>query len=275
MSRTNHSEDLATYWGSIHTALQGRLDSVREYLRHPISGANAERFFRDLLREYLPQRFGLESGFVVNAQGARSDLHDLLVVDALSIPPLSAESHFKVCPSEAVVAAIEITSAPKSAVRRSGISGKISKLEDDLLKLARLREISRQREYIVTVQTPTSNGVQLKDAKLSYELSPRVYLLTCGDEWQKPKSYEDKLLAALNSAAARHQHVWLNAALSLRHGLFRFQPYSKFKHERVAENPLLEFILSMNNAIAGVPTGRIDLRRYRPTLPKEKDKPSP
>jgi hypothetical protein len=273
MARAHHSEGLAAYWGNIHDSLQARLDVVRDYLRHPISGTNAEGLFRDVLRAYPPQRSGVESGLVVNTHGTRSDLHDLLIVDTLNIPPLSAESHFKVFLAEAVVAGIEITSAPKSAVRRSGVAGTPPKLEDDILKLARLREIARDREYIVTAAVPAAgDGVGFKDARLRYELSPRAYLLTCGDEWKRPRSYEDKLMSALTSAARRHEHVWLNGALSLRHGLFRFKPHTKFMHDRVSENALLEFVLSLNNAIASVPTGRIDLSRYRPNLPKENER---
>jgi hypothetical protein len=181
--------DLADYWSGIHNALDGRLLSVKDYLKHPSSGFTAENYFRDLLKEYLPRKYSIESGFVVNVAGERSDFLDVLIVDSQNIPPLSAEAHFKVFPGEAVVGAIEITSAPKARVSRSGVEGKISKLEDDILKLAKLRKIAGKREYLVPVNTVQKGQVTFGNARFPYTLPPRCFLITCGDEWVKAMLY--------------------------------------------------------------------------------------
>jgi hypothetical protein len=156
---------------------------VQDYLRHPSSGFNAENYFRDLFKQYLPRRYAVESGFVVNVAGERSDFIDVLIIDCLNIPPLSAEPHFKVFPAEAVVGAVEITSAPKGKVKRSGIGQTIEKLENDLLKLAKLRGIARDREYLDSLAVQTTAGLQLTTSKINYSLPPRSFLITCGDEW--------------------------------------------------------------------------------------------
>src|SRR5215470_13693673 len=100
MTSKGNPHGLADYWTGIHKALRGRLESVRDYLRHPSSGVNAENYFRDLLKQYLPRRYAIESGFVVNATGDRSSFIDILIVDCLNIPPLSVEPHFRVFPAE-------------------------------------------------------------------------------------------------------------------------------------------------------------------------------
>lgn len=215
----------------------------------------------------------MESRFVVNTQGERSDLLDLLIVDCLNIPALSAESHFKVFPAEAVVAAVEVTSAPKSKVQRSGIEGKVAKLEDDLLKLAKLRNIAKHREYIFTVPSQVPTGVELREIGVAYSLSPRSFLLTCGDEWTKPYTYERNLMAALNSAATKHRDIWVNGVLSMRHGFFHFKPNTPFEHTHQSDNALLEFITFLSNAIGEFPTSRINLARYRPTIPTASERP--
>jgi uncharacterized protein DUF6602 len=267
--RIRKPSSLAGYWSGIHASLDARLASVQEYLRHPSSGVNAENYFRDLLRQYLPHRYAIDSGFVVNASGRRSDFIDVLIVDCHNIPPLSAEPHFKVFAAEAVVGAIEITSAPKARVERSGINATIEKLEDDILKLANLREIARDREYLDSLAVQTPSGAQLVSGTVKYSLSPRSFLITCGDEWAKEGTYERHLLCALRSAQSRRDHVWLNAALSMRHGMFHFKPHTKFEHERLAPNALLEFMLFVNNAVSDFRTSRIDIRRYRSTLPTD------
>lgn len=271
MSRPADTTALANYWTGIHKALHGRLLTVQEYLRHPSSGINAENYFRDLLRQYLPHKYAVESGFVVNASGERSDFIDILIVDCQHIPPLSAEPHFKIFAAEAVVAAMEVTLAPKAFVRKGASQGNIQKLEDDTLKLARVRQIARERSYITSVVVKGSAGISLENVSLQFELSPRTFLITCGDEWVKSETYEKHLLAALNSASTRHEHVWLNAVLSMQHGMFYFRPYTKFEHERRKQNALLEFLLFVNNAISSFHTYPIDLQRYRPTVPSATD----
>jgi hypothetical protein len=189
-----------------------------------------------------------------------------LIVDTANIPPLSVEPSYKVYPSEAVVAAIEITGSPRSQVRRSGVPHPIPKLADDLLKLARVRKIARHRTYFAQVPNVHDSPTSFDSGEVSYVLSPRCFLFTYGDEWQAEDTYERNLLKALATAREHHDHVWLNAALSLRHGMFHFQPHTETPPTRVVSNWLLEFILYLNKAVSSVPTGAIDLQRYRPNV---------
>jgi hypothetical protein len=249
---------LADYWSGIHEALNKRLRSVQKFLRHPTSGGNAEDHIRQLLRDYLPTRYAVENGFVVNADQARSDAMDILFVDKHFIPPLSAEPAFKVFPCEAVVGALEMTSSPKSQVGRAGI-GKISKLQDDIMKLARLRGLAKERQYA----SPVFGGSG------AYHLSPRSYLITFGDEWKHADTFEGNLTDSLRTAKGSGSDVWVNAAFSFAHGLYVFKPYSVFEYDRVTANSLLEFVFLINEGLRTVPTAAIDLRRYRPSIPSE------
>jgi hypothetical protein len=268
------THQLAKYWSGIHKALDFRLRSAKELLRHPASGVNAELYFRQMLTEYLPRRFAVESGFVANAAGELSDFMDVLLVDAVNIAPLSAEPGFKVFPSEAILGAIEITSSPKSKVRRRGFTQPIPKMADDVLKLARLRKIATEREYFLHMphddysSPPTPSFEPLR---ITYELAPRCFLVTFGDEWAHEETYRESLLQSLKFAKLHSDHVWLNAVLSLKHGMYYFQRYTDFKYERISTNPLLEFFLYVNKAVSGIPTGGIDVGRYRPTTPEVED----
>ncbi len=97
---------LSEYWQGIHSALDAKLRSSKEYLRHPISGFSAEDYFRDLLRQYLPGRYAVDTGFVVNAEGERSDHIDIIVADTFHIPPLCSEPN---CPCQTVSSEIPDT----------------------------------------------------------------------------------------------------------------------------------------------------------------------
>ena len=261
--------NLAVYWGGIQRALDGRLIAVKEYSKHPASGSNAETYFRDMLAEYLPRRYSVEPGFVVNDTGEMSDLIDALIVDTHHVAPLSSEPHFKIFPAEAVVGAIEITSAPNSNVTRSGHRAKIPKMADDILKLSRVRRIARTRKIFSNmVEDDGSSPPSLQTRELHYDLAPRCFLITFGSEWSKEKTYRAKLLDARNLASNHSDSVWLNAAFSLKHGMYHFEPYTA-ELTHFATNALLEFVLFINKAVASVPTGLIDVARYRPTVPEQ------
>ena len=272
MATNSQAPTIADYWSGIHKSIDARLAALKSYLRHPASGTQIEEYFRELLRAYLPRRYAVESGFVVNADGKRSDHLDVIVADLQEIPPLCSEPLLKIYPAEAVVAAIEITSAPKSKVKRAGI-GTIGKLEDDILKLAKLRALARRRKYIDAspigfVQQGSVRALYGSFREVEVDLAPRAYLITCGDEWSKGASYQRNLDVSLRSAAKRGEgQAWLNAAFSVRHGLTWYKPHTDFQWERKSEHGMLEFFLFLNHAITSFQTYRIDINRYRPTVP--------
>lgn len=77
-------------------------------------GAIRERALAEAFRPYVPERFGLSSGEVTNAEGGTSKQQDLLLVDAQAVPPLFAAGTVGVHPIEAVYAAVEVKSLATS-----------------------------------------------------------------------------------------------------------------------------------------------------------------
>lgn len=261
---------LAKYWVGVQSAINARLLTVKEYLRHPASGFNAEVYFRDLIREYLPTRYTVDTGFVVNDSGERSDFIDILIADTHHIPPLCSEPHFKVYAAESVVAAIELTSASKSMVKRHGEKRKISKLEDDITKIAKVRRISKIRRYkAVELSIDENNTPQPKYSDFNITLSPRSFMITYGDEWKKSETYEKHLIEALKQSKSKGHEVWVNAVFSMSHGMFHFVPNTEFLYSRIKSDALLQFLLFINQAISSYQTYQIDISRYRPDILKE------
>ena len=262
---------LTSFWIGVEETFKARVKGIRALLRHHASGAAIEEYFRELLRSYLPRRYIVEPGFVVDSKGRMSDYLDILVVDALHIPPLCNDPPTRIFAAEAVVAAIEITAAPLSRVKRARL-GTIPKLQDDVLKLAAVRKMSRVRNYRDAFPTGSADGseVALKELDAKVTLSARTVLITCGEEGSR-SNYEQSLVAALRAARGSHDHVWLHLAYSLKHGLYRFRAYSDFEHRRTDENALLEFLLRLNYLLSTYQTYRIDITRYRPSLMKAAD----
>lgn len=257
---------LEKYWEGVHSALDVRLRVAKEYLKHPATGISAENYFRDLLKEYLPRRFVAEPGFTVNTDGERSKNIDIIIADTFHIPPLCSEPNYKVFAIESVCAAIEITTAPNSKVKRGG--HKIPKFDSDIKKLAKVRSMGRRREYVDLVPYPTQEGIKLKPFVFTIDLRPMTFLITSGNEWAKAETYKKHLLNGLRNVRDKDKKrdTWLNAVFSLRHGMLHFERFTDFESKWIKENSLLEFLLYLNKAIATIPTFKIDIQKYRPTI---------
>jgi hypothetical protein len=250
------------FWQKFRRALSEQFEGISSALGgYPLLGATPEAEFRKLFSTYLPRRYLVEPGFVINAKGDRSSAMDLLIVDNHNVPPLLIGAEFSVFATESVAAAMEITASPKTG----------GKIEDDLRKLAKVRQLGATREYRAVLP------VMEEDKKIKYRAfqthlapGPRTFLVTCGDEWAKPETYRDNVVEALKRIRDDGQDVWLHAAFSLTHGLLVFQPYTDFGCVWITENALMEFILRVNTLVGDFITDRIDLRRYLPTLEEHK-----
>jgi hypothetical protein len=121
MTNSEHAFlSLPAYWDGIAEALSARLSASKKYLRHPVAGFSAEGYYIDLLREYVPKRYAVESGFVINAAGNRSQHLDIIVADTFHIPPLCSEPTYRVFAAESVCAVIEVTTYPRGRDRGIG-----------------------------------------------------------------------------------------------------------------------------------------------------------
>ena len=211
---TNGAENhisLSEYWQGIQSALDATLHSSKKYLRHPISGLSAEDYFRDLLRRYLPVRYAVEAGFVVNAKGVRSNLIDIIIADKFHIPPLCSEPNYKVFAVESVCAVIEVTTSPKAKVKQKGKVKKEPKFKADIVKLAKVREMGKIREYIDMQTIMIKDEIRYLAQSLSLKASPRAFLITSGDEWKNKETYEENLLQSLRDAKNEGNELWINA----------------------------------------------------------------
>ncbi len=110
-----------------------RDDSKQNKLKHPGEfGTYREAVTADFLSAFLPQRFQIDSGFVVNCDGGVSRQIDIVVYDSELSPPLESRQRQRFFPIETVVAVGEIRSA---LTRERLIDG-----------LHRLSEVKRLRE---------------------------------------------------------------------------------------------------------------------------------
>src|ERR1035437_1143340 len=151
---------MPTYFEGINKSLKAKIDSLQAYLQDPAAGFAAEEYFRQVLRAHLPERYAVESGFVVSAARQqkntfwnmgppikqRSHFMDIIIADVLHVPRLCKEPTYSVFPIEAVCAVVEVTTSPDNTDRFEGKP--MSKFQADLLKIAQVRTMGRRRHYI-------------------------------------------------------------------------------------------------------------------------------
>lgn len=264
LNKQKQFTSLPRYWEGVAAIIDARLKASKEYLRHPITGISAECYFRDVLKEYLPSRYAVDTGFVINADGQRSDNLDVIVADTLHIPPLCSEPNYKVFAVESVCAVMEITTSPRA--KEKGVS----KFEIDIAKLAKVREMGKTRSYVEIQPIKTEKGIEFLPQEFSLKGSPRCFLITAGDEWKKKDTYEQNLIKSLRNAKKTGFNAWINAALSLQHGMLSFRPYKEYEAKWIIKNSLLNFLMFVNECVSTFVTFKINIRKYVKGIPNAK-----
>ena len=108
---------------SISERLDSRLREARSRGRvidHNLEhGLGVENVVRELFREYLPLRFGIAKGKIVNSDGLLSPHCDLVIYDQHNCAPLFVDDNANVIlPAEAIYAVVEIKSQTNSTLLR-------------------------------------------------------------------------------------------------------------------------------------------------------------
>lgn len=148
--------DLKGYFKGISDRLEIQVKLMTPVIVHSGEmGDNDHAWFARFLRQYVPQRIGIDTGFVVNCDSDKGSAEffsanagprtqddsigpqsDILLLDTHFNAPFCVEESFRVCPVEMVLGTIEVTRSLTT-----------SKLEKDLKKIARVRELAKNRRF--------------------------------------------------------------------------------------------------------------------------------
>lgn len=89
--------------------LKSKLElSLHSVPHDPTMGAVNEAHFIELLRRYLPSRYSIDSGFVIDSKGNTSDQIDVVIFDQIYTPKLLDQQDHHFVPAEAVYAIFEV-----------------------------------------------------------------------------------------------------------------------------------------------------------------------
>jgi hypothetical protein len=90
-------------------ALAVRLKLSSESITHDgVMGEVNEQHFIDVLRKYLPMRYAIAHGIVIDSNGATSDQIDIVIFDRQYTPTLLDQQDHRFIPAEAVYGVLEV-----------------------------------------------------------------------------------------------------------------------------------------------------------------------
>ena len=134
--------DVTEYWKDVVRQMKRQSDAIRrDFAQHrPSAGDNREDSVEKFLKQHLPKRFGISTGFVFSHNGGLSNQADLLIVDDQNNSPFYPDDRNQIWPVEAVYALIEV----KTNLDRP-------EMEKAIAKGRRFKQLSRN--FLVTRQS--------------------------------------------------------------------------------------------------------------------------
>ena len=89
--------------------LQVKLELSAQSITHPGTlGDVNESYVIDVLHKYLPKRYAVDNGIVIDSTGATSDQIDVVIYDNQYTPTLLDQENHRFIPAEAVYAVFEV-----------------------------------------------------------------------------------------------------------------------------------------------------------------------
>lgn len=119
--------DLNEIFQSIAENMLSEFEHTQTQIKHMGErGSEREAVVKSFLSAYLPTRYGISSGEIVDYHGATSHQCDLIIYDHYNCPLLLAGRDVRIFPAESVLAVIEV----KSVLSANEIDDSIGKIRD-------------------------------------------------------------------------------------------------------------------------------------------------
>jgi len=265
MKRTKNSSGVPSYFCVIQKILEIQRDVLTGVLPHSGErGRNDEQRLINFIRQVLPQRFGIGTGFIVSSdsQVRSSRQTDIIISDEFFNSPLHRELSAQVYPIEIIYATIEV----KGTLYKYSRSNGKTDFDQVLENILKIRQLAKKKHYIEYRSEPKDkkrpNQLVTKKYSISNTLPPRGYLFAYHtDDWNEL----DDFVASLQVALQKHKDTHINGAIVLNKNWFvKQKPYSDETIELIGyeDNCLLRFANSLLHGIQSIPMNMIDLDRY-------------
>jgi hypothetical protein len=228
-------------------------------------GRNDEERLRHFLRQILPQRFGLGTGFIIsgNPYAPASNQTDIIISDQYWNSPICRELAAEVYPIETVLATIEVKGTLSG--KRNKKTGKTD-MGSTLENIATIRKLANDKQYIVYESVPKKECLEdhrvISKKVLKSILPPRSFLFAYhADQWTKIDMLGDFIEHCLSDHRDAHLH---GVVVLDKDWFFKQKSYTGEKRcvFRESGNCLLRFTNALLHGIQSVPIYPMDIDVY-------------
>lgn len=109
MRSMDGQELIQSYYSGVLLRLRSEIDLLNAIIPHNATkGAENEESLRNVIRSFVPQRYSVGSGIVIDSFGQRSRQIDIVIYDSQTYPALFSSTSTVLFPVETVIAAIEV-----------------------------------------------------------------------------------------------------------------------------------------------------------------------
>ena len=228
----------------LQNQMRSKLTTARENISHPSTlGDASELNWIELFRKYLPTRYSVDQGHVLDSQGHLSEQIDVVIYDRHYSPFFFNETNVKYFPAESVYAIFEVK----------------QELSKDHLKYAGKKTVS-VRNLHRTSDLIIERGEPQKARELHYVLGG---ILTLQSIWNPPLGTPFR--TSLTSLSGKQR---LDLGCALNSGSFRVDYHPTPKIEiSTSENSLIFFFLTLLSKLQKIGTvSAMNISAYENTI---------
>lgn len=126
---------LSQYYKGIHSKIAAEVLHINNTFEHQgIKGSGNEEVIRRLLLQFIPKKYGVSSGVVIDKNGNQSKQCDIIIYDRHNYPELLSMSDSKMFPVDMVYAVIEVKTKLDSEKSKIALENVRSVLSLDFIK---------------------------------------------------------------------------------------------------------------------------------------------
>jgi hypothetical protein len=244
--KKNKSVNLGDVFLGLQKEMEAALRSARKNVQHPTAKGNiSENSWRNLLENYLPQRYCVAEAFVVDSKGNISEQLDLVIFDRQYSPFLFKVEGACYIPAESVYAVFEIKQTANK-----------KQFEYAAKKAASVRKLKR-----TSISIPHAGG-SFAPVKPK-EIIAGFLALTGGNKFCSPKELSQFLKKQPKDSRLHLVCVLQRGSISLSIGKNQRKTIKTFP----VDQALIQFFLSLLTALQRVGTvPAMDIESYAVAL---------
>jgi hypothetical protein len=231
------------YYQHFAEKMLSEVASISEAISHAgEKGRNNEQVLVDFLKRYLPQRFSVDTGHVVAADGSRSSQTDIIIHDRFNTPALFLGGASVLVPIETTYAVISV----KTTLDKTELADAVKQIES----VRRLKnEASFQYSRGVVMKIPATEGMVLR---------PRGLVFAFKTKWTEVETIESCFREVLGPI---DDQLRPNGVCVIDKCMIRRLPH-KLETKTYTDAAFLHFFIFLLHLIQSMPGWLVDFEKY-------------